>query len=250
MTEDENGSQEDRRLARRLARYAKWAADQRRPVKFASWNSFSGHNGVAAIELNARDWVRWFLVALNHRRAALLLWDDFVAFARQPPVTPGLFPATVGEQAVLSMGFSIENLLKGIIASDQSKPVVQTNGKIHHRIATHDLCDLVEEAGLSLTHDGWEEFLDVLSSHVEGNPGRYPIPAEVGSPRVVQLILNPAFLAYYEEMFATVGTALLEQQQGLYPPKEQDRCTWARESVELHMQSTAPRAATIPPRTR
>ncbi len=237
---------EERRQQKRLARYERWKADQNRPVKFAAWNTFSRDNGVAAIDMRARAWIHWFRMALSHRRAALLLWDDFVRSARQPLLTPGVFPATVGEQAVVSMGFSVENLLKGIVASDRSKVVVMQNGRIHRCIATHDMVELVEEAGLSSLPEGWEEFLDVLSRHVEGHPGRYPIPADVGSPQVVSLILHKGFLAYFEEMFTTIGAALFEIQRTLHPPlPHEDRALSPRDWMSMQMQCTAPSAPDV-----
>jgi len=82
------------------------------------------------------------------------------------------------QQALLLIGFSIENLLKGLwIKKHNPDDKIINNDKINSKIITHKLSELANEIGIEFSQEEINT-LNVFRELIEWK-GRYPIPLNV-----------------------------------------------------------------------
>lgn len=126
----------------------------------------------------------------------------------------------------LLMGYSIENLLKGIVLSKQPGLLDKDKGKLSNTILTHNLVKLAKNCDINITLDE-RHLLEALTTSIVWE-GKYPTPKEEDS-------MYP---------FVNKTGNLVFRGQGLKEDglREQLSSLWNKLSFELMILETARRA--------
>jgi hypothetical protein len=137
--------------------------------------------------LNISSWRSWAGNATTLRDAAHILWTyyqkEYDRMRRLGDEALGQsFDLRQEEVAMMLMGMSLENLLKGcLIIRD---PSLVSKKKIPNKLKTHDLGRLMAFVGIAPKDRQEQQYVETLSDFVEWQ-GRYPGPLDADKIRGV-----------------------------------------------------------------
>lgn len=211
------------------------------------------------LEVQLRDWIQWFIFAKRHRHIAWLLvketadarvrWERDASEFRRVPMSP-----MVHDQMMMLMGFAVENLAKGALIGTMTD-VLTKKGRLHQRLATHDVLRLVRELGITPGPEH-QEFLRMAKVMVSGPNARYPARSSVGEPILTSSSWSLGRLwERFEEVFELLALALLDRNEAsvqITMPQYQDgeqcvfECTRS-EWLAWELQGRVPPWLPIPP---
>lgn len=115
----------------------------------------------------------WIRKAVELRKAADVVWADFLSTLEAFQKSDDLENPFTGQVAIMLYGLAIENHLKaGLVAAGKGK-----NSSGEFNIKSHKIIDLAIKLGLQCSPEEYE-LLERLEHHITW-AGRYPIPLDV-----------------------------------------------------------------------
>ncbi len=129
-------------------------------------------------ERDGKSLYSWKRKAQSLKKAADIIWEYFIKYIRlgegkdaKTRYALALVNLDIAEVSLMIYGLAIENLVKGIIISEN--PELIKNGKIDKRLISHNLSKLLSEVNVTLKKDEKEMIL-ILEDHIKWK-SKYPI---------------------------------------------------------------------------